>query len=853
MGKISRLLAAVLALLMILSFAGCGGDGGSSGSGASTSGSQSSKPGGFGSTSKPSRPESMDAQLMVSDIFKNEVIIYNQTPGEVKTGVLDFSWMNDAPAGKHGYIETKDGDFYFEDGTPVKFWGVNLGFDVAYPDKEVAEAIADELYHMGINMVRIHANTYGGGILDYSDGTTGNFNEENLDKQDYLIYLLKERGIYIYLDLICGREFLVGDGFTQEEYTYFKAGAGGSGGAGCAKTERFFDQRMIDLDKKFVKELLEHVNPYTEMTYAEDPVFAVFQYLNESSIFWQQIIYDSPFNDDIDKLFNDWLVEKYGNREALAAAWTNEKGQCALTADEDPAKGTVKRPSLGVWGETYIDWQAPYVGKGSPARFADFMTCLSEQATGTFLEFYDLIRDCGAKAPITLSNYVMGPVDRKVNTYGDVMERNAYWDKGTAITEVDPQSTFPRNTLINIACASVVDKPLIVTEFNATAANPFKPDAIFQMAAYGALQDWDGLTLFTWTFTGTRSYFTVTDQRDLYTANIDPSVIGEFSVCGAMFRLGIVSEAESTVEVAYTDVDTFTQNSNYLAYNYPFAYVTKFRFNFIGDKYEGDADLVITSGNSATGDYTKANKLFLHSSNPYSDVYQKNNTRDAWLASYIESGAKTKNIGGKDFSVGENTIVSTLPTGSGYLDGGIFVNIFDGVMKEFGIIEEDEGWVDGKVISDTKEIVFDYANDNFVVDTDKVDVFAGKPHGSANGGSFSVTTENDLAAVSIMAVKEDEDKIESATSLFIYAMGRCANNARTAPAGTATADGLGAPPIIYEDIRGTLSLTSEQENIKVWGLNHTGERKKEMAVEKTATGFDITIGGYCYYEVEVVA
>ena len=848
MSKLIRLIAALLALLMLISLAACSSGKDSSDSTESEpASSASSKVGGFGSTSRPSRPESSAPELTVADFFKNEVIAYNQKAGVAKTGIMDFSWMNDAPAGKHGWVQVQDGDFVFEDGTPVKFWGVNLGFGVCAPQKDVAEAIAEELYRLGVNMVRIHANTFGGGILDYSENTTQKFDEAFFDRMDYLIYLLKQRGIYIHLDLLTAKEYLEGDGFTAVEVNYFKQSGGGNG---IAKEVRFFDERCIRLDKELITNILNHFNPYTEMKYCEDPVFAVMQYSNESCISWQQAGIKNPFADELNDMYNQWLLEKYGNRTELAKAWTNDEGECALSAEEDPANGTVVHPAIGVWSEPTTNWLNNYVGHSSPVRHAEWMQFLYETEANAINGVYTLIRELGVKCPINVSNYVMGPVDRKVNSLGDVMEKNAYWgDNDTAMVECNPKNAYPRNTLIDVMCASVTDKPLIITEWNCHSTVEFKADGIFQTAAYGALQGWDGFTLFTWTFQSGSSYFYTTAQCDLYTSNIDPSTIGQFSICGAMFRLGIVSEAENEIECAYTDADVFEQISDIMSLSVPVSFVSKFSYNFIGDKYTGDADMVITSGNTASGDYTAAKNLLLHCHNPYTDAYQKINARETWLATYIENGAQTEEIGGADFVVGKNSIVCTEPCGSSLFNGGNVVDIIGTAMRKFELLDEDEGWLDGKVVSDTKEITLDYTKKAFTVDTDRVDVYAGITGGSAAAGSFLVTTKNDKAAVSIMAVKED--KIETANSLFIYAMGRCANNFRNLTGGDGSTTGIGYTPIIYEDIRGTLSLTSEKASAKVWGLDYTGSRKNEINVTKTATGFDIEIGGYCYYEVEL--
>ena len=53
----------------------------------------------------------------------------------------------DAPAGKHGFVQAKDGHFYFEDGIRAKFWGTNLTFNANFPDKKQAEILADRRGH----------------------------------------------------------------------------------------------------------------------------------------------------------------------------------------------------------------------------------------------------------------------------------------------------------------------------------------------------------------------------------------------------------------------------------------------------------------------------------------------------------------------------------------------------------------------------------------------------------------------------------------------------------------------------------------------------------------------------------
>ena len=129
------------------------------------------------------------SSVQVSFANQDTFIVYNSDPAIPDSGAADFSWLNEKPAGTHGAVLTKGDDFVFEDGTPVKFFGVNIGFGAAFPTKSVAESMAANLSALGANMVRIHAtDMIYSSFIDYSAETTQTFSAEMLDRLDYLIY-----------------------------------------------------------------------------------------------------------------------------------------------------------------------------------------------------------------------------------------------------------------------------------------------------------------------------------------------------------------------------------------------------------------------------------------------------------------------------------------------------------------------------------------------------------------------------------------------------------------------------------------------------------------------------------------
>ena len=83
---------------------------------------------------------------------------------------------------------------------------------------------------------------------------------------------------------------------------------------------------MIDLQKKYAKDLLGHVNPYTKTAYKDEPAVAFVEISNEDALFavwgWGQLDdLPDPYATTFRKLWNAWLRKKYGTTEKLREAW----------------------------------------------------------------------------------------------------------------------------------------------------------------------------------------------------------------------------------------------------------------------------------------------------------------------------------------------------------------------------------------------------------------------------------------------------------------------------------------------------------------------------------------------------
>ena len=122
--------------------------------------------------------------------MKQHIRIHKAEPN---TGAWDYSYLLDAPAGKHGFVQVRDGHLYFEDGTRARFLGFNVATRSNTPDHETADKLAERFASMGVNLIRLHAADAPIGdepctwssckeapLLDYMSGSSREFNPEGL-------------------------------------------------------------------------------------------------------------------------------------------------------------------------------------------------------------------------------------------------------------------------------------------------------------------------------------------------------------------------------------------------------------------------------------------------------------------------------------------------------------------------------------------------------------------------------------------------------------------------------------------------------------------------------------------------
>ena len=256
---------------------------------------------------------------------------------DAPANVTNVSGWLPTPAGKGGFVRA-EGEHLATDQGRIRFWATNLCFDACFPEKPMAERVAARLARLGINCVRLH-HMDSRSIWGKSPNKTI-IDPERLDRLDYLIAQLKRHGIYVNINLHVSRWLGDEEGFPhRNDRPKYDKGIGN------------FEPRMIELQKKYARDLLTHVNPYTKTAYTDEPAVAFVEISNEDALFviWGRGQLDDlpdPYATTYRSLWNAWLRAKYKTTDALRKVWN--VGRKELGA-ELLANGGFAKPLDGSW------------------------------------------------------------------------------------------------------------------------------------------------------------------------------------------------------------------------------------------------------------------------------------------------------------------------------------------------------------------------------------------------------------------------------------------------------------------------------------------------------------------------
>lgn len=492
---------------------------------------------------------------------------YPYTPNDsasIKDTALDMSFLLDAPAGKHGYINADGEDLYFDDGTEARFWCVNVTHNYAAPIKEDADELADRIAQSGFNLVRFHSfdwTKYGegkGGI--WKSDSSEDFDERFMNNFCYLLSKLKEKGIYYMIDLNVNRPAFAKDNIA--DYKSVKVGL---------REIAFFDERAIELQLNYAEKLLGWYNPYTGMTIGTDPSLVFVDYNNESSITAGRYELSEHYYRIFKEKFAEYLKEKYQNDISLASAWA-ENGKTGLQEGESLENNSVEIPI------------ATSRSKFSRRRQADSYEFCYLIQKDYFDRMTEKIRSLGVKALLTGCTYwtwsgSVGALATGASVSDmDFVDAHSYYCHPSGGTNLAPpvriggsiysmieQSNMGLfGSLMNM---KVYGAPFTVTEWNSLEPNQYTSEAFLLMASYASLQNWHPM-LYSWGPVNYSYRRKLTTERgnyfyanEIFSANQHPDQVASFYPAAMIYLRGDVKEAEHGFYNRFRGEQVFLQSN----------------------------------------------------------------------------------------------------------------------------------------------------------------------------------------------------------------------------------------------------------------------------------------------------
>ena len=422
--------------------------------------------------------------------------------------IIDMSGLIETPAGRHGFLKQAGKDFAFEDGTPVKFWGVDASMTATV---ESQRRQARFYAKHGINMVRQHPVQSVLGVLQSGLRGGRSFDEDKLDKWDRWFSILKEQGIYMTWSLFYPHVITPADGYPADLYEELPDRGAGKSTSGVVNIMK----ELQDAQWLWERMLLEHVNPYTGLAYKDDPALAIVEVHNEDNIFWHAPLNDlAGYNNGkldlhaaiLGRMWMEWVKNRYGDNRSLANAWG--KG---FRSDD-----SVDNPRMKMYGAWEMEANGPRWNTNSERqRMGDFICFLAKLQRDFYERRRQRLRELGYKAvTVTTAWKAGGPAASAANLWTDdamdAIDRHNYFGGGAGGHSIaagsvsnDTHLNKPGRGILSSGFWQVEDKPFIMTEWTQKPPNQWKAEIAPLFAFYGmGLQGWDA----SYHFIASRSY-----------------------------------------------------------------------------------------------------------------------------------------------------------------------------------------------------------------------------------------------------------------------------------------------------------------------------------------------------------
>jgi hypothetical protein len=462
--------------------------------------------------------------------------------------------LNETVAGESGWVTQAGGRFLSGDGTPLRFWAVNVTGQGGY---NVARGQSRFLAKRGVNMVRVH----GPRKSLFANTSIHSVNNAVVDQLQAVVAAMKNEGIYTFISntyFVIELQVQAGDGMPGYTATWLENNPNFRVPYGLI----FLDDTLRNAYKGWLTELMTRPNPYDPqgLPLAGDTAVAIVELLNEDSVFF------NTFNPE------QWPPEMQAIQESRFFEWVGHKYLNPNDPDDTVAKAAARVRST-IWFrnlvrdnvETGRFQLVPAVTMSQNARALlprnrDQVAFLAEMQEGFYAEMTAHLRSLGYGGTVVASNWKTindeRLLDLELATYtaAGVIDRHRYYSPAFSQTSIffriSPGDRFlPISALLNPRQSPLVSKrvegyPLTMSEQIWSQYTPTSGEAPVAVASYMSLSD---MNAWVWFALDGRTWRTG-EFTPWPTEN--PAILAQFPAAALLYRRGYLAEAGTVLREA---------------------------------------------------------------------------------------------------------------------------------------------------------------------------------------------------------------------------------------------------------------------------------------------------------------
>ena len=462
--------------------------------------------------------------------------------------LLSLRFLNEETSGINGFVRlSDDGESFMAGDKPIRFWPVNT--DAGELNDADLASHAEFLAHMGVNMIRYHAS-----ICPAGKGTDiYDVNRKTINNIWRVVAAMKKQGIYTTISPFWPHNGHMG-GWLPKEW-----GIDGYFDKDDLWGVMYFNDRLQDAYKAWVRVLYTEKNPYTGVALKDEPAVGIIQIMNEDGVFfWTMQSKNPALKKMVAAKFISWLYKKYGTLASAFAAW----GDASLPSDNLNSQTA----------ELYTIYDMTQPASGNRAiRMRDQVEFFAD----TQYDFYHGIHDyyknvLGCKQIINAENWTtaspsrLHDLERWTNSSNEVMALNRYYDPGhfgeNNGWRIDPGHHYlglsalknPQKLPVNVK--QVAGHPFVITESGWNLPHKYTAEGPFLISTMESITGFDAYYWFACEGVDyTRNpYFDFTKDAEgkramnRWTCSV-PGVVGQFPANSLLYRLGYLKPGEVVV------------------------------------------------------------------------------------------------------------------------------------------------------------------------------------------------------------------------------------------------------------------------------------------------------------------